>query len=1071
MNSIQALALLAKLLKMKLVALLLLTGWTTSAFAQRGPMPDAEYYQIPFVNYYQGDYRQAIRNFISAEKGAYKMGNQRFLDSVCYWTMIGECHYQVGNYTQAIAFYEQAITLYLGYLGNNWQSMIQPLPAIARDNGAVNRTRITWGTSERTFIIPKLPQTMSVMFGELDAERRLQQGGVLQNAEFRSVDVNEIMRCTALAIYRRNLILGPTSKFSQLSNQMVAALRAAPRAGLLGAYNGVLLGLAQASIDDWNTAAQTLGTALQFNNGMDHPLTALALLQLAQIGVANQEYEVTFKFAMEASYTGALFGQYDVVDDSLSLASQMYLMQNSSPFTPLSLAIEWARRDKIYRLHTSLAIRLAESLGEIGQTSQATAALALTDHNNARGPLSTSQLGGRARFVRALNLFQSGNFSGGTTELDAAIKTYRPCSLWIYRLALTDTLTAAGGIAERQADLLYASLLRDPNAADWQRDPLESITFLATDHLLPLERWFEVALARGDNERALEIAELTRRHRFFSQLPFGGRTLAFRWLIHAPAESLSGAAQQQRRDFLVKFPNYQTWINRTDQIQTALSLLPVLPDAKSEQAREQVKLYKEYADISVKQESFLANCGLRRIPAEMSFPPQPPLSDFRTKLAQDQAALVWFATVRGYHRFLVRAQQVQYLGLLKDRDVQTSVRDVLKKLGVSETSIDVALLQKQDWQESIKKCGDQFLAGVPVAELLKLRELVIVPDGLAWYFPFEAIPLVIEGQSDHLSNKLELRYSPTLFLAYDGQRTQRELKHKAVVLGKPHSKAEAALSQTAFMELAIKLPKTIKIESLTKSIRPEFLGTQLDQISVWGELETGRGSVLEKPPIDLGSSAAPLRNWMLLPHRSPDELLFPAFQSDAGTGLRGKQRGADMFLFSLGVFGTGTRSMLLSRWRTGGTNNLAFSKLYLEKLESMSSAKALRESVNACRQLELNYATEPQLRAKSNDPVLKADHPYFWAGYLRMEIPLARPADAATATEAQKAGLAPEAVPKAVSATIKPEANAKPAEAHQPQVKGTCNPLQPPDDKGGQPSATSGHKSDQPDSKQRGPIQ
>jgi tetratricopeptide (TPR) repeat protein len=971
------------------LALLIVVCCGSSVRSQSRPMPNPEYYQTPFVNFYQGDYRQAIRNFISVERSAFKIGDQRYLDSICYWTMIGECHFQVGNYNDAITFYERAIDLYLSYLKQKWQSRIQAIPNIAPDTTAIERTRVNWGSSGRVFIIPRMPSSISVMFGDLDAERRLREGGMVQNAELRSIDLSEIMRCTALAIYRRSYILGPTSKFSQASNQIVAGLKGAPRQpGLFGAYNGVLLGLAQASVDDWDAAAGTLGASLQFNNGMDHPLTPLALLQLAQIGVATEDFDSARKFAMEASYSGAFFRQFDVIDDGLSLASQLHLMNNSTPFNPLPLALEWARREKAHRLHTSLAIRMAESFSEMGQVEQGALALSQADSANARGPLSTSQLGARVAYIRALNLFQQGNFSAGLTELDAAIKLYRPSSLWIYRLALTDTLAAAAGIGERQADLLYGSMLRDPNATDWQKDPLEAITFLATEHLVPLERWFEVAILRGDHERALEIAELTRRHRFFSQMPFGGRSLAFRWLLHSPIEWLSGTAQQQRRDFLVKYPKYQTLINRTEQIHTALSLLPVMPEPKSDQFREQARLFKELSEISEEQEAFLANCGLRRIPAEMSFPPQYALSEFRGKLAEDQAAWVCFGTALGYHRFLVRSNQVKYLGILKDRDVQNPIRAVLKKIGSGETSIEVSLLQSDDWKATVQEAADKLLAGTSLDDLTKLRELVIVPDGLVWYFPFEAIQVGTGEKAENLIDKLDIRYSPTLFLAYDGHARKRELKNRAVQVAKPHPKGELSVTETAFQELAIKLPKLINIESLSKQTRPEMVATQLDQVLVWNEIQVGKTPTLDVAPMQV-STTTPLRNWMLLPWRAPDEFLFPAFQSDAGNGLRGKKKGTDLFLFSLGMMGSGTRSLLLSRWRTGGTNSLTFSKYYLERQLTMSNAQAFRESLIAARKLELNYTTEPQIRTKKDDPVLNAQHPYFWSGYLRIEIPYA----------------------------------------------------------------------------------
>ena len=72
------------------------------------------------------------------------------------------------------------------------------------------------------------------------------------------------------------------------------------------------------------------------------------------------------------------------------------------------------------------------------------------------------------------------------------------------------------------------ALLRDPNAVDWTLHPMESLSVLRTPHPASYEHWFLLALERNNHERALEIADLARRHRFHSTLEFGGRLLALR---------------------------------------------------------------------------------------------------------------------------------------------------------------------------------------------------------------------------------------------------------------------------------------------------------------------------------------------------------------------------------------------------------------------------------------------------------------------------------------------------------------------------------------------------------------
>ena len=71
--------------------------------------------------------------------------------------------------------------------------------------------------------------------------------------------------------------------------------------------------------------------------------------------------------------------------------------------------------------------------------------------------------------------------ANGMSELNATLKSFQTGSLWLYRLVLADSLAIAGNAGERQSDLLYGALLRDPTARDWKLNPLESLAFLASN--------------------------------------------------------------------------------------------------------------------------------------------------------------------------------------------------------------------------------------------------------------------------------------------------------------------------------------------------------------------------------------------------------------------------------------------------------------------------------------------------------------------------------------------------------------------------------------------------------------
>ena len=979
------------------VLVLIAAGWIPAAqsLAQGGGrLPRIQLYnQAIFDRYYRADYSDAARFFNRGANGAYKRGLRRHLDSICYWTMMGECNYHMGNYAQAVTMYEQALTLYLSYQAENWQVRLQLPATIQANNNALNQARILWGVPQRRSTYANMPGSFNMMFGRIDAARAFQEGGAYDPAEIFSVDIVEIMRCTALCLHRRRTIKGPLARLDPFTSQLVTGL-SVPGAGngtVMGAMNGVLLGIAQASTEDWSTATKTLKASLELNR-MEHPLTPVALLELAQIGFANQNYAVASQIALEASYSAAVFNQFDLAEEALGLGTTIHLMNNKTPYPPLENAIKWASAKDARMMQASLIVKLAECFAEAGDPVSAAKVLRESGRViSKRNSLGKAVVSARVKYVSALISFLKGDFKSGKLELAAALDHFQTGSLWLYRLALADQLAKAGN-NQRQADLLYSTLLRDPTETDWRVDPMESIAFLASPHVGTMERWFDIVVDRKDHRRSLEIAELVRRHRFFASLPMGGRLMALRWVMHAPDEALTQKALGQRQEFLNRNPAYTRLINEEKQIRTALLLLPVRPESQSPEEREQLKLMKELAKVSETQEAMLASFALRREPAEMAFPPQSSVSEFQGRIEKDQLALVTLATASGYHIFLMSTDAIQYVGLSRGRDVLRGVADLLKEMGLMEVALDLKIIQDEQWKVAARELKEQLFAGASDDNWKNFTELVVVPDGVLWYLPFEVLPVGEGDEEKFLSEIVNVRYSPTLFLGFHAQRPARETKRSAVVTLRMHSRGEAELSNLEFDELKKALPDVAKFDASVR-IPTNYLASVIDQLVVWSEIGDSKNLPLAMLPMqnDKERIGSTLDAWMTLPWSGPEHVVMPGFHSDGGAGLRGKLNGNDLFLTSLGLMASGTRTALISRWATGGQTALELTRQYAEQLPQAGVAQAIRNSRQKTRELDLDYENEPRLRTKKSDPVLKAEHPFFWAAHMLFSIPDSRP--------------------------------------------------------------------------------
>ena len=82
---------------------------------------------------------------------------------------------------------------------------------------------------------------------------------------------------------------------------------------------------------------------------------------------------------------------------------------------------------------------------------------------------------------------------------------------------------------------------------------------------------------------------------------------------------------------------------------------------------------------------------------------------------------------------------------------------------------------------------------------------------------------------------------------------------------------------------------------------------------------------------------------------------------------------------------SGSRTVLLSRWRTGGATSVAATGSFLEELSALGAAEAWQKSLVAMRDSNLDAEREPRLRRLPAGQKLKAEHPFFWAGFLLID--------------------------------------------------------------------------------------
>jgi CHAT domain-containing protein len=1006
------------------------------AFGEKGaPGPG---YHAAFPYFYDGDYRTALDRFMAEGRSCIKNGQQRWIDSICYETMVGECYFQMGMLNKALDHYTAALKLYLAT--PNWLIQVNFAGVTIRESN--RRVAVPWVARPPQARFGHFPDRMNISQGSVDISETVRSGGPVQQAMLYPIEPVEIIRATALAMRRRTALLGPMAAQDTLSDRLDATVARHP---ILNHWSDcwvyLLSGLAKAGAGREGPAVTHLQRATLAGGEFEHPLSGVAHLELGRLAMVRGDYDVASKHFEEASYASVYYDDLGTLEEAFRYGALTHLMANRRGlFPPLAPAILWAKAKGFRQVQASLLLLAAESHAAVGQTAQAAAMLKDAGMAVGNRTMKNGRIGARWNFLEALVLFQQGKVPEGDAALAKAMKFMQQGSLWLFHIALADSMYTGGSTTARVAIDLYKELLRDPRPADWANDPMEALAVLTSPHPLPYEHWFEVALARKEHENAIECADRARRHRFFTAMELGGRVEALRWVLDGPMEMLDAQTQLQRQDLLTRYPAYDKLRQQVDGLRKKLADMPlVAKDKDNEALKKQAQGLEQLAALGRQQEVALREIALRREPATMAFPPLRSTAEVQKALPKGHAMLVFFATSRAMYAFLLNNEKYAFWQVsVTPQVLQRQATALLRDMGNYAPNHDVTLkdLGETKWTKPARGLLDDLLRGSRADFSKKFDELVIVPDGVLWYVPFETLQVQVEGKWLPLISRFRIRYSPTAGLASGPAGWgHRPMSKTAVVLGRLFPKQDDEVASAAFAELAKALPGCVAIKPPAPAPASAYAAL-LDRLVVFDDLKgASEADPFAWTPLasDRTKVGATLADWMELPWGCPEEIVLPGFHTLAEESLKGMNRssmpGNEIFLSLCGLMASGARTVLISRWRTGGQTSFDLVREFTQELPHVTPTEAWQRAVLLVAGQRLSLEAEPRVKRATADEAPKANHPFFWSGYMLVDMSCAEakaePAPAGPVIKVRPPAAKPAAKPVAppVPGLEKPEEN------------------------------------------------
>jgi hypothetical protein len=350
--------------------------------------------------------------------------------------------------------------------------------------------------------------------------------------------------------------------------------------------------------------------------------------------------------------------------------------------------------------------------------------------------------------------------------------------------------------------------------------------------------------------------------------------------------------------------------------------------------------------------------------------------------------LIYFATDRAVHAFMLSGDQYANWQIPVPKRLKGQIAAVLRAMGQLDDNKQLSQEQLKDdrWKATAQLLLGQVIEKRQHGFWNKFPRLVIIPDGDLWYVPFEALQIPAGDQTDSLSSKVRIRYLPLASLIVPDQRRDRPLSNTAVVVGRLFPNDDPRTAVEAFDAVQGVLPGAAAV-GVPPAAPTGLMRCVWDRLVVLDDIDNGgRGDFSWSPAqIDQGRPDGSLARWMQLPWGGPEQIVLPGFKTDAGNALK-RSGNLDMSMAICGLMASGARTILISRWRTGGQTSFDLVREFLQELPHAGAADAWHRSVQLTRSTEIDPEREPRVEpSKTGEPV-SADHPFLWSGYMLVDV-------------------------------------------------------------------------------------
>ncbi|MEM9644396.1 MAG: hypothetical protein AAF989_05340, partial [Planctomycetota bacterium] len=791
-------------------------------------------------------------------------------------------------------------------------------------------------------------------------------------------------RCVAIASYRRRVVLGPLGKQNPLSMEALDSTKYPAR--LNEAIGKNLIGAMRAAerfgiSDDARVLADNnrYGT---FSNGV-HPLSAVLMLCNTSAVAMSDDWVKAPAAARVTANVAAALDQPELVGEALQLAAGCSTRANAQTVEQFATqaASGLMRQSRLASLHCLIAA--ADAAVTAGNTTSATKLIRQAQSLSNRRDVVQPRLDAYGAFVSA-RLAAADGHSIGTdppSRVDQPVESIRAFAFErkfrnrpvtamprVYQLNLiAEAAAKSGGVGLGADERIIKSYYDSVPSSVWRQDPVDALTASMLDKQSAMQSWLAMSVGESSGRSFLKRLDLVLANRFLRRLPLGGRVAQVRALASTGESLLSNDAKL----FLKKGSATMTALRQS-------ASQPVPADVASAMSQ------------SKQQEAMAIQVALERQSIPRVTPVTGPDQDLADRLPSRTALLTFTQVGTRIVGTRTQAGQTDLWIVAGTKRLSSELNGLMQKVGVG-VKRGKRLPEGNEWIKAAAAVRDRLLPESLDLDPTAIDHLVIVPDGMLWYLPFELLPLTDRDQLESLDegelvetfgSVTEIRYAATPASAFTSNALPPINRSVAVAAGAFFAPRDVEANESVIESVMEALDDKRRI-SAGDAIPSGLIGDAAATLCV----ASARAMDLSQPfrfsvgSYDASSPMGSLRGWMRMPASSPRTVVLPGFRSAISNGQIGT--GEELFFVIAALQAAGVRDIFISRWAVGGRSTGTLLKELLPEIPFAGLAGAWQRCRGVLRETEIDPTGEPLIpQAEHRREGVTGGAPLFWSGYM-----------------------------------------------------------------------------------------